>query len=111
MNDAIIPSFIIQTLFENIIEKAMSNIEKDHYFNITFAVSESTVTLKVLHQRPSTGSNIANQPEYREGILKWQDHVRLLNAVKNYHISNEVSITDNNEQYESIISIKLPNLN
>ncbi|WP_242527884.1 histidine kinase [Allomuricauda sp. CAU 1633] len=111
MNDAIIPSFIIQTLFENIIEKAMSNTEKDHVFDVAFAVSESAVTINVHHQRPSTGSNIASEPEYREGILKWQDHVRLLNAVKNYHITNDVSITDNNELYESRISIKLPNLN
>ncbi len=111
MNDAIIPSFIIQTLFENIIEKAMSNIEKNHFFNVTFTISESEVALKVLHQCPGTKSNMANQPEYREGILKWQDHVRLLNAVKDYHITNDVSITDNNGQYEGIISIKLPNLN
>jgi LytS/YehU family sensor histidine kinase len=111
MTDAVIPSFIIQTLFENIIEKAMSNIEKGHVFNVTFTVSENNVALKVLHQCPSTGLHIANQPEYREGILKWQDHVRLLNTVKDYHISSDVSITDNNEQYESIISIKLPNLN
>lgn len=109
--DAIIPSFVVQTLFENIIEKAMSNIEKNHVFNITFAVSESNVDLQVRHQCPSSGLHIANQPEYREGILKWQDHVRLLNAVKDYHITNDVSIADNNELYESIISIKLPNLN
>ncbi len=111
MNDAIIPSFIIQTFFENVIETAMSDIEKGHVFNVTFTVLENVVTLQVLHQCPSTGLNIANQPEYREGILKWQDHVRLLNAVKDYHITNDVSITDNNELYESIISIKLPNLN
>ncbi|MFD2100248.1 histidine kinase [Flagellimonas iocasae] len=111
LKDAIIPSFVIQTFFENIIEKAMYNMEKDHVFHVNFSVTERLVTLELQHTRQSTGSNITNQPEYREGILKWQDHIRLLNTVKNYKITSEISITDDNTLYEGIITITFPNLN
>lgn len=102
--EAIIPSLVTHTLFENIIEHAMFNHHYDQQFNISFKVSKDTVTVDV--QFENNSSNQTNTPGYRDGILKWQDHLELLNLVKGYGIKNDI-VTHGKTQN---IVLNLPNL-
>lgn len=108
LKEAIIPSFVIHTLFENIIEHSMFNQHKGQHFNILFSASETEVVIEVEYR--DLDSDISNQPEYRASILKWQDQIELLNTVKGYAIQNQTqTITNGKEQYRKT-SLTLPNL-
>ncbi len=110
LEEATIPSLVVQTLFENIIENAMYNQQKGQHFNVLLKVADSSVTLKVLHQSLQTGKSTNNQSGYRESILQWRDQINLLNAVKDFKITTTITHSfDNNIQKRSI-SLKLPNL-
>ena len=107
-HEAIIPSFVIHTLFENIIERSMFNQKKGQHFKITFKSSDSEVVLVIQYQE--FDSKNANPPEYRERILKWQDQIKLLNTVKGYAIKNESKIHKIGEKWVGNITLTLPNL-
>ncbi len=104
--EAHIPSFIIQTLFENSIERAVFYQYKNQKLEITFKVLEETVVLDILHRYQKNNQNLTYMPEYRQDVIQWQDQIRLLNAVKNYDIKKEVTNTDGSEK----ITLTLPNL-
>ena len=108
LKEAIIPSFVIHTLFENIIEHSMFNHHKGQHFNIVFKASKKEVVVDVEYQE--LDSDLANQPEYRNSILKWQDQIELLNTVKGYAIQNSTqTITNGKEQFRKT-TLTLPNL-
>ncbi len=106
--EAVIPSLLIHTLFENIIEHSMFSQQKNQYFNISFRITESIVTLSVEYQIAAPGNS--DQPNFRKSILKWQDEVKLLNMVKNYDITNQVSDGMNGDIHRRNITLNLPNL-
>lgn len=110
LKNATIPSFIIQTLLENIIEHAVFNQHKKQKLNIKLKATQKTVTIKVeyTHLSKHKASYI---PEYRNQILKWQDQIRLLNSVKNYNIEKEVIFINKENIKGGNITLKLPNLN
>lgn len=106
--EATIPTLVVHTLFENIIEHAMFNQHQDQYFKIAFKAAAEIVTVTVSFQKNYSKNN--ELPEYREGILRWRDHLELLNMVKGYTIKNEVQTnTDKGKTIDTII-LTLPNL-
>lgn len=105
--EAHIPSFIIQTLFENSIERAVSYQYKNQKLEITFKVLEETVILDILHRYQKNNPKLTYMPDYRQDVIQWQDQIKLLNAVKNYDIKKEITNTDGSEK----ITLTLPNLN
>ena len=110
--DSNIPSFIIQTLIENIIEHSIFNQHKNQKLNIHFCINanEIQVTINYTHD-PKSITSIKYKPEYRAKIIDWQDQIRLLNSVKNYEISKHiVFIKDETHIKGNVINIKLPNL-
>lgn len=106
--DAAIPTLVVHTLFENIIEHAMFNQHLDQYFKIAFKATSETVTVTVTFQKNNSKNN--ELPEYREGILRWRDHLELLNMVKGYTIKNEVQTSSENGKTIDTIILTLPNL-
>ncbi|WP_097044416.1 histidine kinase [Flagellimonas pacifica] len=107
---AAIPSFVIQTLFENIVERSIFHQHKNQRLDITFLVKENTVTLHIKYRHESDNSNTSYSPGYRENIVQWEDQIRLLNAIKPYKIEKEIVLIDDADLSGSNISLKLPNL-
>lgn len=108
LQEAIIPSLIIHTLFENIIEQTMFNQHQGQHFKVSFHASESLVLVNV--QFGAKGVKSSNPPEYRKGIVKWQDQIDLLNTVKGYDIKNKIGTISNGEKKMEHIELILPNL-
>ena len=108
--EAFIPSFLILTLVENIIEHAVYNQFKNERFFIHFDISETTVTFHIKHEHQVTNSALAYQPEYRKRIIKWQDQIKLLNSTKKHHIKKDVTFIKTNQMHLGTICLTLPNL-
>ena len=108
LQEAIIPSLVIHTLFENIIEQTMFNQHQDQHFKISFQALETIVLVNVKFE--AKGINNNNPPEYRQGVLRWQDQIDLLNMVKGYKIKNEVTTSSDGDKMMEHIELKLPNL-
>lgn len=106
IEEATIPSLVVQTLFENIIESVMSHQQKGQHFEIVLKVSSALVTLEVVHNSLNMES-ANNLSGYREGILQWQDQIKLLNTVKGYNIKNSISTLSDHTR---LITIELPQL-
>lgn len=107
VEEAIVPSLVIQTFFENLIEDAMGNQQKSQYFMISFVVSEASVTMEVQHKSQNMGASMENYTNYRENILRWQDQIDLLNTLKEYSITHT---TDQNNPNCKNIILQFPNL-
>lgn len=108
--DTIIPAFVIQTLFENIIEYAMFNQHKDEKLNINFEILKTSVLLKVEYQYNEINSKVKHKPEYRQRIIQWEDNIKMLNSAKNYGIEKEVILNKENTKHYGEITLKLPDL-
>lgn len=108
-----IPAFVIQTLFENIIEYAIINQHNNQSLNANFKVNNNNVILTIEHKYDAIlESEIQYSPEYRTQITKWQDQIQLLNTIKNYNIEKHITlIKDNSLLKGTLITLKLPNLN
>ncbi|MEE1961668.1 histidine kinase [Allomuricauda taeanensis] len=106
LEEATIPSLVVQTLFENIIESAMSHQQKGQHFEVLLKVTDASVVLDILHssQNMEPANNLSG---YREGILQWQDQINLLNTVKGYNIKNSVGNPSNGKRK---ITLELPKL-
>ncbi len=110
VDEAIIPSLVVQTFFENTIEQSMSNQQKNQHFKITFKVFENSVTMEVQHKKQNTGAFSENHPEHRQNILQWQDQIDLLNTLKPYNITHTITESSNEGEYIRNMALKLPNL-
>lgn len=110
VEEAIVPSLVIQTFFENLIEDAMGNQQKSQYFMISFVVSEASVTMEVQHKSPNMDPFMENHPEHRESILQWEDQINLLNSIKNYSIVYTITNAPDQKEHLRNITLKLPNL-
>lgn len=109
--DAIIPSFVLQPLFENIIEHAIYNQYKDYKVVTIFSKEKNNVKVNI--QFTYNCSPNAPQkyiPDYREQMVKWQDQIRLLNRLKNYNIKKKVTFNKYPKMNGGNIFLSLPNL-
>jgi LytS/YehU family sensor histidine kinase len=109
--ETVIPSFVLQTLFENIIEHAIYNQYKNYSIGIEFKPSQTIllVIIKFQYDTNST-SKIKYTPDYRENLMKWQDQIRLLNNYKNYQIEKNVTFNKHPAINGGNILLSLPNL-
>jgi len=108
---AVIPSFILQTIFENIIEHAIYNQFKNFNIDISFRAIANKVLVDIRFKYDSVeNKKVKYTPEYREQIVKWQDQIRLLNSFKNYHIQKKVTFNKNSQLQGGTILLSLPNL-
>ena len=110
VDEATIPSLVVQTLFENVIERSMSKQQKNQLFNIDFKVLDNSVIMEVQHKSPNMDSFTENHPEHRESILQWEDQINLLNSIKNYTITYSITDASGEKGHVRNIILKLPNL-
>ncbi len=108
--EAMIPSFVIPTLFENIVEQSNINKVTDQHFNIYIKASKDLVKIEVQYQCKEGKNEISENQGYRANIVKWKDQIELLNTVKGYDISHETISSFNNGVHKRNIILQLPNL-
>ncbi len=110
-DDIVIPSFILQTLFENIIEHAIYNHYENYSANIKVRPKKKAVHIEIAFEYKTGGAEkVKYIPDYRAQLVKWQDQIRLLNTFRNYKIKKKVSFTKNTTFNGGLIKLRLPNL-
>ncbi len=109
--DAIIPSFILQNMFENIIEHAIYNQYKNYNVEVSFTTSLTNVLVTIVFQyEESIEKKVDYIPDYRKQLIKWQDQIRQLNSCKNYSIKKKITFNKNCDGKGGTITLSLPNL-
>jgi len=109
--NAKIPSFLMQTVFENIIEHAIFNRYKNYKIDIVIKANSQKVSIAIKFNYALINDvEIKYIPEYRERLMKWQDQIRLLNRLNNYKIEKKVTFHKNLKSNGGKIAIVLPNL-
>lgn len=108
-NDPMIPSFVLQTLFENIIEHAIFNQYKNFSINTKVSIKTKRVKVKIDFNYDLTDEKkVKYVPEYRNQLLKWQDQIRKLKRLKNYDIKKKVVFEKNKKKNGGTIVIGFP---
>lgn len=109
---AVIPAFIIQTLFENLIEYSIFNQYDNQKIKIDFIDKQSEVFVIIKYSHDAIQINKKNYtPEYRKQLANWQTQIRLLNSAKNYNIEkNVLFLKEDKKIVGSEITLNLPNL-
>lgn len=109
--EATIPSFILQNLFENIIEHAIYNQYKNYHIEITFqTLPKNVLVIVVFKYGESLKETLQYIPDYRKQLIKWQDQIRQLNTCKNYNIKKKITFNENCDGKGGTITLSLPNL-
>lgn len=107
-HEALIPTSIIQTLIEDVIEKTMASHLAKAPLQFIFKVSKSAVLLEVHFSPNGIGEMAESRPRYGIRETQWLDQIRLLNATKNYRITKEES--ESSATHGRVIKLSLPNL-
>lgn len=108
---AVIPSFILQTLFENLIEQGIYTQRGNQVITTIFKISKTHVTVNIEYHFPTSRTEETTYiPNYREPLLPWQEHIHLLNSIKNYGIEKKVTINKNGKLQGGNVLLTLPNL-
>ncbi|MEH6764892.1 MAG: histidine kinase [Aequorivita antarctica] len=109
--NASIPPFILQNLFENIIEHAIHNQYKNYRMEVTFETSpKKVIALINFSYEEGSGKTINYIPDYRKQLIKWQEQIRQHNSCKNYSIKKKITFNKNYDGKGGKISLSLPNL-
>ncbi len=108
--EAIIPAFVILTLFENMVEQSVLNGVTDQHFKIGIKVIKNTVRIEIHYHCKGLGSKTLENRWYRENMMKWKNQIELINAVKGYGISHKTSSSFDNGIHRKHKVVELPNL-
>ena len=105
-----IPSLVVQTLMENLIEEGIVLKRTQQSLKITFSSVKDGVELGVSFRYLPSQEPTEYEPEYRVNMMEWQDQVSLLNQVKEYNIKKEINFIDSETEKGIDIYLRLPSL-
>ncbi|SHH08088.1 histidine kinase [Flagellimonas flava] len=108
--EAVIPSFVIQPLLENLIEAIMSDPREKQKLDIHFIIAQAEIIVNVTYKEDPGSRLMETTPRYSAKVAQWQDQVRLLNSVKRYGIKKEEDYVTKNGNSYLRTSLRLPNL-
>ncbi|WP_375325965.1 histidine kinase [Flagellimonas sp. GZD32] len=107
LNDAVIPSFVIQSLLDNIVESSVYYTKNRQQLTVKFNLSSSTINITIQDQKCDGSS----EEKFKKDVEPWQEQVEILNSVKKYNIDKELSFVKEPDSCIRKISLQLPNLN
>ncbi|MDC6366433.1 MULTISPECIES: histidine kinase [Flavobacteriaceae] len=107
--DAFIPSFVLQSLLEQIIQYHVTNQNIKRHFTIKFNVLDEIVIVQIEseHDDDLETNNVLT---FKKSIIEWLDQIELLNSVKNYGLEKNISFSEKIASNIKTISLRLPNL-
>jgi len=108
--EAVIPSFVLQTFFENIIEMAVYNQYKKCSLKVLFKVKSSKVIVHIGFKYKGEKEERFKTPDYRAQFVKWEDQIAFLNKYKNYQIEKNITFNKYEQWKEGEVLLSLPNL-
>jgi len=103
-----IPSFMLQTLLENLIEEAIYNQNKNYNIYVNFKTRADNVVVAISYTSDGVTAKTRPVPHYREQFLKWKDQIQLYNTLTDptkQIIFSNISEVDNGKTI-----LKFPNL-
>ncbi|WP_175443708.1 histidine kinase [Flagellimonas zhangzhouensis] len=106
LNDAVIPSFVIQSLLDNIVESSVYFAKNKQFLTVNFNLSNSKVDITIQDQKCDGSS----EEKFKKDVEPWKEQVEILNSVKQYNIDKELSFVKEPESCIRKISLQLPNL-
>jgi len=110
--DARIPSIIVQSLIENLLEEQIHSSDGDLNIQIEFSLSLENVDFKALISNKVKSKRKAIDTDYFRSITPWQDYISLLNEIRPYEIKSKVGTQpcpSGEEDCKSVL-IQFPNL-
>jgi putative methionine-R-sulfoxide reductase with GAF domain len=107
-----IPSIIVQSLIENLLEEQIHLSEGDLGIRIEFFLAKENVDLKVLINNKINNQTKVVNSEYLKSITPWEDYITLLNEIRPFEIKSEVGFQECPDEKESCkaVHIRFPNL-
>lgn len=107
-----IPTFLVQSLVENILEHMIAQNKGNSELQVNFSISNDQVDLQVSIQSKNNEYYSNHEPEYRQKIGQWIEHVDLLNEVRKYNITRNIrDLTNEYGQVKGrVVSLTMPNL-
>ncbi|MFL0682051.1 MAG: histidine kinase [Algoriphagus aquaeductus] len=107
-----IPSIIVQSLIENLLEEQIHLSDGNIGIQISFELSFELVELNVLINKRIENEEFVQNSAYLKSLTPWQDYIRLINDIRPYRIESKIGpakCPDGNENCKSV-SIIFPNL-
>lgn len=87
--DSKIPSIVVQSLLENLIEEQIYLSNGQLEISVSFEISPDVVIFNVLINNNLTDSYESKRSDYLNSMIPWQNHVDLLNEIKSYSIQSK----------------------
>ncbi|WP_109301931.1 histidine kinase [Aquimarina sp. AU474] len=106
--EVIIPSFILQTLLENIIERAIYSQKKNYMLKLDFTIKKDNVLVDISYTSDHVVAKTRASPHYRKQFLKWKDQVRLFNTLTD--TNKQITFSCHSEAQNGNIALNLPKL-
>ncbi|MDP2041438.1 MAG: histidine kinase [Algoriphagus sp.] len=107
-----IPSIIVQSLIENLLEEQIHLSDGNLGIQIEFSLEKEKVNLKVLinNKVKAKGQNIDS--DYFKSITSWQDYISLLNEIRPFEITSKVGLQTCPDEIDECkaVHIRFPNL-
>lgn len=107
-----IPSIIVQSLIENLLEEQIHQSYGDLGIQIEFFLAKEKVDLKVLINNKVNNPKKSTSSEYLKSITPWEDNISLLNDIRPFEIKSKVGFQvcpDEKDECKSVL-IQFPNL-
>ncbi len=107
-----IPSIIVQSLIENLLEEQIHLSDGDLGIRIEFFLAKEKVDLKVLINNKEKNPKKSPSSEYLKSITPWEDYIALLNEIRPFEIKSEVGLQacpDEKDECKAVL-IQFPNL-
>ncbi|SEG44442.1 histidine kinase [Algoriphagus boritolerans] len=107
-----IPSIIVQSLIENLLEEQIHLSDGDLGIRIVFFITREKIDLKVMINNKAKNQEKANHSDYLKSITPWEDYIKLLNEIRPFEIKSDVGMEfcpDEGEECKAVL-IQFPNL-